>query len=93
MYTTKSMRACLKPALLVSTNLGMVNFLQKDALCAASASRAPLDITLYKYKTCPFCNRVKAVLDFLDLPYTEVEVNPLTKGQLGPLGLEEVSFL
>ena len=40
------------------------------------------EITVYQYKICPFCNRVKAYLDFLNIPYTAVEVNPLTKGEI-----------
>ena len=40
------------------------------------------EITVYQYKICPFCNRVKAYLDFLNIPYTVVEVNPLTKGEI-----------
>ena len=37
---------------------------------------------LYQYAICPFCNKVKAVLDFLDLPYEVVEVSPMSKSQL-----------
>ena len=37
---------------------------------------------MFQYKICPFCNRVKAVLDYLRIPYKVVEVNPLTKGEI-----------
>ena len=37
------------------------------------------DITLFQYKICPFCHRVKAYLDFNGFSYKTVEVNPLTK--------------
>lgn len=37
---------------------------------------------LYQYATCPFCNKVRAVLDYLRVPYIIVEVNPLTKSEL-----------
>jgi microsomal prostaglandin-E synthase 2 len=30
---------------------------------------------------CPFCNKVKALLDLHRLPYETTEVNPLTKGE------------
>lgn len=45
-----------------------------------SSSTPPL--TLYQYDVCPFCCKVKAVLDFYRIPYRVVEVSPLTKRQL-----------
>lgn len=36
-------------------------------------------VTLYQYEPCPYCCKVKAVLDYLSIPYNVVEVNPLTK--------------
>ena len=36
-------------------------------------------MVLYQYEPCPYCCKVKAVLDYLKLPYDVVEVNPLTK--------------
>lgn len=55
------------------------------ATAAAAAAAAPTgspSVVLYQYKICPFCNRVKAYLDFLNIKYDTVEVNPLTKSQL-----------
>lgn len=42
----------------------------------------PKSIVLYQYEVCPFCCKVKAVLDYYKLPYRVVEVNPLTKAEL-----------
>uniref|UniRef100_A0A7S0X380 Prostaglandin E synthase 2 n=1 Tax=Mantoniella antarctica TaxID=81844 RepID=A0A7S0X380_9CHLO len=39
-------------------------------------------VTLYQYDVCPFCNKVKAMLDFHGIPYDVVEVNPLTKSEI-----------
>ena len=39
-------------------------------------------MTLYQYDVCPFCNKVKAMLDFHGIPYDVVEVNPLMKSEL-----------
>jgi microsomal prostaglandin-E synthase 2 len=36
-------------------------------------------VVLYQYEPCPYCCKVKAVLDYLNVPYEVVEVNPLTK--------------
>lgn len=51
---------------------------------AQAAATMPLDsnqvpVTLYQYEPCPYCCKVKAVLDFYKVPYHVVEVNPLTK--------------
>eukprot|EP00172_Hildenbrandia_rubra_P004191 Plantae.Rhodophyta-Hildenbrandia_rubra.ctg8018.p1 GENE.Plantae.Rhodophyta-Hildenbrandia_rubra.ctg8018~~Plantae.Rhodophyta-Hildenbrandia_rubra.ctg8018.p1 ORF type:complete len:333 (+),score=61.09 Plantae.Rhodophyta-Hildenbrandia_rubra.ctg8018:256-1254(+) len=40
------------------------------------------EITLYQYEVCPFCNKVRAFLDFHNVPYKVVEVDPLRKGEL-----------
>jgi microsomal prostaglandin-E synthase 2 len=40
-------------------------------------------ITLYQYEVCPFCNKVRAYLDFHKIPYSVVEVDPVAKRELG----------
>nr|CAG4651097.1 EOG090X08KD [Simocephalus serrulatus] len=42
-----------------------------------------LQLTLFQYEPCPFCKKVRAYLDFAGLSYEVVEVNPVTKKQLG----------
>ncbi|KAF5934230.1 hypothetical protein HYC85_030401 [Camellia sinensis] len=42
----------------------------------------PKEVVLYQYEACPFCNKVKAFLDYYDLPYKVVEVNPLSKKEI-----------
>ncbi|KAG2441039.1 hypothetical protein HXX76_003892 [Chlamydomonas incerta] len=42
----------------------------------------PGHVTLYQYEVCPYCCKVRAMLDYYKLPYTVIEVNPLTKGEL-----------
>jgi microsomal prostaglandin-E synthase 2 len=39
-------------------------------------------ITIYQYEACPFCNKVKAYLEYRKIPYTTIEVNPFTKKEL-----------
>nr|XP_045228644.1 prostaglandin E synthase 2 isoform X2 [Macaca fascicularis] len=41
-----------------------------------------LQLTLYQYKTCPFCSKVRAFLDFHALPYQVVEVNPVLRAEI-----------
>jgi microsomal prostaglandin-E synthase 2 len=38
---------------------------------------------LYKYKICPFSNIAKVFLEYQMIPFESVEVNPLTKAELG----------
>ncbi|GAB4845310.1 hypothetical protein Ancab_038719 [Ancistrocladus abbreviatus] len=42
----------------------------------------PKDVVLYQYEACPFCNKVKAFLDYYGIPYKVVEVNPLSKKEI-----------
>ena len=39
-------------------------------------------ITLYQYRICPFCHRVRSLLDYLQIDYKTIEVDPLTKTEL-----------
>ncbi|CAN6483293.1 unnamed protein product [Victoria cruziana] len=39
-------------------------------------------LVLYQYAACPFCNKVRAFLDYNKLPYKVVEVNPITKKEI-----------
>jgi len=42
----------------------------------------PRNVVLYQYQACPFCNKVRAFLDYHDIPYKVVEVNPLSKKEI-----------
>eukprot|EP00953_Heterococcus_sp_UTEX-ZZ885_P037510 19269-Heterococcus_DN1.PRE.3 len=70
---------------------------QQRAMCSAAQAQqpsssahtqirgdvlAPADIMVYQYKICPFCNKLKAVMDYLGVPYQTTEVNPLTKKEI-----------
>ncbi|KAB1204048.1 Prostaglandin E synthase 2 [Morella rubra] len=43
---------------------------------------SPKDVVLYQYEACPFCNKVKAFLDYYKIPYDIVEVNPISKKEI-----------
>nr|XP_055193954.1 prostaglandin E synthase 2 isoform X3 [Nyctereutes procyonoides] len=53
---------------------------QRPAVQLSLSSR--LQLTLYQYKTCPFCSKVRAFLDFHALPYQVVEVNPVRRAEI-----------
>lgn len=40
------------------------------------------NITLYQFASCPYCNKVRAFLDYYGMNYTIVEVDPLFKKEL-----------
>ncbi|KAM6965066.1 prostaglandin E synthase 2 [Aplochiton taeniatus] len=45
-------------------------------------SKGAVKLTLYQYKTCPFCSKVRAFLDYHGLPYDIVEVNPVMRKEI-----------
>ncbi|XP_055742514.1 prostaglandin E synthase 2-like isoform X1 [Salvelinus fontinalis] len=49
---------------------------------AKAYSDGGLKLTLYQYKTCPFCSKVRAFLDYHRLPYEIVEVNPVMRKEI-----------
>jgi glutaredoxin len=60
---------------------------------ASSSPRSSSMIQLYQYAICPFCNRVKALLDYAGMKYQTIEVNPLTKAEIRPFGYTKVPIL
>lgn len=45
-------------------------------------------VTLYQYEVCPFCNKVRAFLDYYKVPYRVVEVDPMGKRELAQFSKE-----
>ncbi|HSA59627.1 MAG TPA: glutathione S-transferase N-terminal domain-containing protein [bacterium] len=39
-------------------------------------------IQLYQYEVCPYCCKVRSVLDYKKVPYEKIEVNPMTHDEL-----------
>ncbi|KAM5298893.1 prostaglandin E synthase 2 [Ctenodactylus gundi] len=56
--------------------------LRAERSAAQLSLSSPLQLTLYQYKTCPFCSKVRAFLDFHALPYDVVEVNPVLRAEI-----------
>ncbi|KAG7376750.1 Prostaglandin E synthase 2 [Phytophthora pseudosyringae] len=75
-------RAGFVAAAAVSTSAACA-FCSAPAVETRAASRdggkALPNVVLYQYEPCPYCCKVKAVLDYLKIPYEVVEVNPLSK--------------
>ncbi|KAH7431226.1 hypothetical protein KP509_08G037800 [Ceratopteris richardii] len=46
------------------------------------ADLIPEEVVLYQYEACPFCNKVRAFLDYHHIPYRVVEVNPMSKKEI-----------
>ena len=75
--------------------------LQSTAFCsskrhssnAASAMSSLPQLTFYQYRTCPFCCKARAYLNYCDIPYTVVEVNPLFKREMKFSQYKKVPFI
>jgi microsomal prostaglandin-E synthase 2 len=52
------------------------------ALSFHSRRFAAPSVQLYQYEICPFCCKVKAFLDWQKVPYSTVEVNPISKAEI-----------
>jgi len=54
----------------------------KEEAPAPAPAVAGLKLTLYQYKTCPFCSKVRAFLDYHGFDYEIVEVNPVMRQEI-----------
>lgn len=72
-------RAGLVAAATVSTSAACAFCSVPAAAVSKAGGNALPNVVLYQYEPCPYCCKVKAVLDYLKIPYDVVEVNPLTK--------------
>ncbi|XP_064395384.1 prostaglandin E synthase 2-like [Halichondria panicea] len=50
-------------------------------------------LTLYQYATCPYCCKTRAFLDYYQVPYTVVEVNPLFRKETKFSEYKKVPFV
>ncbi|XP_041915285.1 prostaglandin E synthase 2-like [Alosa sapidissima] len=50
-------------------------------------------LTLYQYKTCPQCSKLRAFLDYYGLEYETVEVNPVLRKEITWTGSKKVPLL
>lgn len=76
------------------TALGLAQLKGGTAICSGpvaparalttSPQRPPAvrSLVLYQYQACPFCNKVRAFLDFHKVPYVVVEVDPITQSAI-----------
>ncbi|WOG84571.1 hypothetical protein DCAR_0103755 [Daucus carota subsp. sativus] len=79
----------LKPSIAVSGGIiagaGVASYLEEQVYAKEmplSPEKMPKEVVLYQYEACPFCNKVKAFMDYYDMPYKIVEVNPLSKKEI-----------
>ncbi|KAL4660331.1 prostaglandin E synthase 2-like [Arapaima gigas] len=77
----------LRCAFLVGGGLGLCytlrsSFQRQLAEQKCDEQNNQLKLTLYQYKTCPFCSKVRAFLDYHGLPYEIVEVNPIMRQEI-----------
>jgi len=75
---SRNMTRCASASAGVATTSTAASAAAEAAVPSASLS----NIIVYQYAICPFCARVKAYLDYKQIPYTSVEVNPLFKSEI-----------
>ncbi len=90
LFHRNNMKPISQTALFASTS----HILATTTRCHSSSSLSsspsinnsnPPSVTLYQYQICPFCNINKALLNYTNIPYEKIEVNPLTKSELNSL--------
>jgi microsomal prostaglandin-E synthase 2 len=76
----RSTLATLGAASFTSTRL--VSSTASSSTSTSSPSSVVESVVIYQYESCPFCNKLRAYLDFAKLPYIVVEVDPLFKREI-----------
>lgn len=71
---------------LAGASIGVSSVVSR-AFCSDNGNSSPQPVkqtkpVIYQYLICPFCNRVKSYLDFINVKYDTIEVNPLTKAEI-----------
>lgn len=72
-----------KPSVAAGGGMCFSSLAQEEVHSHVSADKfAPNDVVLYQYEACPFCNKVRAFLDYYNIPYKVMEVNPMSKKEI-----------
>lgn len=80
----------LLSAFLLGGGLGLYNTVKhwqqqhfaEEEKAEVQSDGGAMTLVLYQYKTCPFCSKVRAFLDYHGLPYEIVEVNPVMRKEI-----------
>jgi len=64
------------------TTTRLVSSTASSSTSTSSPSSVVESVVIYQYESCPFCNKLRAYLDFAKLPYIVVEVDPLFKREI-----------
>ncbi|KAK1441041.1 hypothetical protein QVD17_06877 [Tagetes erecta] len=80
--TITGARNCIGCNVSYSTVASAARNIDEKDLPQSNLNYVPKDVVLYQYQACPFCNKVKAFLEYYDIPYKIVEVNPINKKEI-----------
>ena len=79
----------LRPPLVTAGGLATASLIDraltprlKPLSTVAASATSVGSVQLFQYDICPFCNKLKALLDLHRVPYDTTEVNPLTKSEI-----------
>lgn len=67
--------------------------LQENGGNTDNTQKAPIKWKLYQYATCPFCCKTRAFLDYYNIDYEKVEVNPVTRKEIKFSDYRKVPFI
>ncbi|XP_066466778.1 prostaglandin E synthase 2 [Tiliqua scincoides] len=86
-WARQSRPVLLGAALALGGTLGLCqtlrpHFASQEQQAIALPPEGSLQLTLYQYKTCPFCSKVRTFLDYHGLAYEIVEVNPVMRKEI-----------
>ncbi|CEM23983.1 unnamed protein product [Vitrella brassicaformis CCMP3155] len=74
----RGLRGSLRPTFTSPSS----SYLRPSPLRMMDAAAQLPEVTLYQFQTCPFCSKVRAYLEYNQVPYTKVEVNPSNKKEI-----------
>ena len=58
------------------------------------SERSPLPpVTLYEFPACPFCSKVRAFLNYYNIKYTAVSVNPVSRKEIEFTTVKKLPFI
>lgn len=67
---------------IVSADSGETEQEKPELTAQPAIDSRSLHVRFYQYRTCPFCCKVRAFLDYYGVSYEEIEVNPLFKREI-----------
>ena len=89
---TNLLRSRVAGGVLLSGTAFLTVQARSTSASASSSSFLP-PLTLYQYRTCPFCSKTRAFLDYHGIQYKLVEVNPVFRREIKFTSQRKLPFI